>query len=117
MTRAFDMSRYQRVIATSDTRIRGSFVVHGAEKGGVFAVDPLDVTLYSEDGSWGRVVKYGYFEVDLDDNGVPTLGRIFNEATRADIEDVRDLINETLALVVAAFESADGKASSDSGNP
>jgi len=111
MTKAFDMSRFQRIIATDETRIRGSFVVHSSDSHGIFSVDPLDVTIYSEEGSWGRVVKYGYFEVDLTD-GVPTLGRILNEATRADIEEAREPINEALAVVVAAFNSVDGKASS-----
>jgi hypothetical protein len=111
VTHAFDMSRFQRVIATSETRIRGSFVVHSSEGHGIFAVDPFDLTIYSEDGSWGRGIKYGDFEIELDE-GVPTLGEIRNESKRADIEAAREPINETLAVVVAAYLADDGKASS-----
>lgn len=101
MIRAFDMSEYQRVIAT-EGRVRGTFVVHSSDNHGIFKIDPLEVILYSEEGNWGRVCYYRDFNVKIKD-GVARVGNDLNSKKEADVEEFRDLIDATLAYVVQAY--------------
>lgn len=107
--RAFDMSRYERVIATEGD-VRGSFVVHGVLKDGelrIFRVEILDVTLWDDDRGWGRIINPGEFDVDITD-GVLTVGKRRAESKKHDIDEFEDRINATLALVAAAFHGGPG---------
>ena len=98
---AFDMSRFQRVIATQG-RIKGSFVVQGSEHHGVFAVEPMEVILYDEDRSWGQILRPGDFEVTVKD-GVPSLGKCHNSNKVAVLDEYREMFNALLPLVVEAY--------------
>lgn len=102
---AFDMSNYTRVIAT-DGRISGSFVVQGSSKG-IFAIDPLDVTIYDETRSWGRVFRHGDFDVQITD-GVPSVGKDVNPDKAADLDAARELMDATLAVVAQAYDAGLG---------
>lgn len=100
---AFDMSRFYRIIGTQG-RIRGEFAVHGTPDRGVFKVLPLNVTIYDEDRSWGQGFLPGGFDVHVVD-GIATVGVSGNESRDAVLDEVRDLMNELLAAVVAEFNA------------
>ncbi|MCA0332264.1 MAG: hypothetical protein LCI03_20560 [Actinobacteria bacterium] len=104
--RAFDMSKYQRIIAT-EGRIRGSFHVRGSDPGTIW-ITAHDVVIYDEARFSGRV----YGSKDLRgsvENGVATISkRSIPDSLLPDVEEVWDLMLRTLVLVAQAFTEGIG---------
>jgi hypothetical protein len=112
--RAFDMSRYQRVIAVDAGRITGSFHVSGHSRERASWVTAHDVTVWDEGHNGGRL----YYSNDLTgsvEHGVATLSKHMVSSDRlAEVEEVWDDMLAVLVAVVAEFWSTDPRASVDS---
>ena len=87
MMRAFDMSKYQRVIAT-EGRVRGDFKVLGGvgRNPDHLIITPIDAVVYDPELNFGRCFYSNDFTVTLED-GVVKLSGPRNADKMADIED------------------------------
>jgi len=101
--KAFDLSKYQRVIG-SDGRVSGSWKVLG----GVgrdpehLYITPIDVTVYDETRSWGRVFYSGDFTLTVQD-GVVELSGPRDESKMHDIRDAQTEFDATVLMVADVF--------------
>lgn len=111
---AFDMSRYQRIIDTADTRVRGSFVLHG-ERAKTIWIKAHEVTIYDEGHSYGLV--YGSFDlsgsvsgetVEVDWDRIP-------ESKRVHALEVLEEMERVFRLLALAFEGGYRSQISESG--
>ena len=106
--KAYDMSRYKRVIGT-DGRISGSWVVlqgrqprDGEQQ--EYIVSPIDVTIYDESRSFGRVLYPSDLTAWVCEDGSVSLAKHrIAERIRPEVEEVWDEMVELLELIMRAF--------------
>jgi len=104
--KAFDLSKYQRVIG-SEGRVSGSWKVlggvgHDPER---LYITPIDVTLFDETKSWGRVFYSGDFTLTVE-GGVVALSGPRDESKMYDIRDAQAEFDATVLLVAEAFRKS-----------
>ena len=101
--KAFDMSKYQRVIG-SEGRVSGKWCVSGGvgRNPDHLYVTPIDVTVFDETKSWGRVFYGGDFTLTVED-GVVEFSGPRNVSKMADIEECRAEFDVTVLLVARAY--------------
>lgn len=105
MPKAFDMSKYQRIVGVSDGRISGKFAVLlpvGEGKGAW--VTPIDVTIYDTDRRFGIVFYSDDFTANVGE--FVSIGRV-TASKRHDLDEVREELEATLLAVVEAAKSED----------
>ncbi len=106
--KAYDMSRYKRVIGT-DGRISGSWVVlqgrqprDGEQQ--EYIVSPIDVTIYDESRSFGRVLYPSDLTAWVCEDGSVSLAKHgIAERIRPEVEEVWDEMVELLGRIAQAF--------------
>lgn len=112
--KAYDMSRYQRVIA-SEGRITGKWCVLGGvgRDPDRLIITPIEVTVYDEARSGGRCYYSGDFTVVVAGAMVAFSGHR-NESKMFDIDAAFSEFEMTLRLVAGAYRNS-ASASPDSG--
>jgi small nuclear ribonucleoprotein (snRNP)-like protein len=103
---AHDMTRFWRIFTVDHGRVRGDFIVYAA-KVGVHEVKPLNVTLWDDEHTWGRVVKYDDFIAIVKGDGIEIPGHMIRADVRPDIEDAMDDLLAALRECVDAFPLAE----------
>lgn len=100
MGKAYDMSKYQRIVAWEGNRIRGDFKVLDSKDGSEKWVKPIDVTIYVDDNhSWGRCVYYDDFTASVKSGTVNLPKHMISERVLFDVEDAWDEMVEALKAV------------------
>ncbi len=106
--RAFDMSRFHRVIAT-DGRVSGSWKVAGGagRNPEQLTVTPIAVDVMDEALHSGRVFYSNDFTILVDGEQVELTGPR-NESKIADLEDAWDAVCEAMLLVAEVWRQVVG---------
>jgi hypothetical protein len=99
--RAFDMSRFERVIAVESERISGSFVVLGGDRLKETWVTAHDVVIWDEGHNSGRVFHSDDLKGSVRDGKANLSRRMVASDRLADVEEVWD---EMLAILVAVVD-------------
>jgi hypothetical protein len=109
MMRAFDMSKYQRIIAT-EGRIRGDWKVLGGvgRNPENLIVVPIDVVIYDHDRRSGRCFYSNDFHVTIEDGKVNLRVDGADKFKMLEIEDVRADFDATMMLVAQAYKEGVG---------
>ena len=107
--RAFDMSKYQRIIAT-EGRIRGDWKVLGGvgRNPENLIVVPIDVVIYDHDRRSGRCFYSNDFHVTIEDGKVNLRVDGADKFKMLEIEDVRADFDATMMLVAQAYKEGAG---------
>ena len=103
--KAYDMSRHQRVIGT-DGRISGTWIALQASsraEAREVLIKANDVTIYDEAHRSGRCMYSADFTAWVRDGVVDLPMHMVREEIRADVEDARAEIDETLKLIAEVF--------------
>lgn len=101
--RAFDMSKYQRIIAT-EGRVRGDWKVLGGvgRNPEHLIVVPIDVVIYDHDRRSGRCFYSNDFTATVEGGTVKVRGN-GDRSKMAEIDEVREEFDATLLLVAEAY--------------
>lgn len=102
--RAFDMSKYQRIIAT-EGRVRGDWKVLGGvgRNPDNLIVTPIDVVIYDHERRFGRCFYSDDFHCTIEDGTVKLRAGLGDKSKLAEIEEVREEFDATLLLVAEAY--------------
>lgn len=116
--KAFDLSRYQRLIGVESERIRGNFYALSTEVGGRIWIYPTNVTIWDERRLTGRTLFSGDFAASVR-SGLPRISKhMINPSLLAAVEDVWDEMLAVLVLVTETFEAgAVGEGEGADGGP
>lgn len=101
--RAFDMSRYQRVIAVDEGRIRGTFHVSGSDQAKTTWVKAHDVVIWDEGHRAGRVFYSNDLAGSVTGGNAELSKHMVNPRLLPDVEDVWEEMLAVLAAVVEEF--------------
>lgn len=106
--RAFDMSKYQRIIA-SEGRVRGDWKVFGGvgRNPEHLIVTPIDVVIYDQERRSGRCFYSNDFTATVEDGTVEVRGD-GDKSKMAEIDEVREEFDATLLLVAEAYRQGAG---------
>lgn len=106
--KAYDMSRYQRVIGT-DGRISGKWIVFEGRKpreGEIqeYIVKPIDVTIYDDTRLFGRTLNPGDLTAWVDAVGNARIPEhMIAEHIRPEVQEVWNELINLLSLITTAF--------------
>lgn len=102
--RAFDMGRFQRIVFVEGNRVSGLFKVLSTKKSSdSFWVSSCEMTIYSEDKSYGRVFHSGDLSAEVVAGEVELAEHMVASNKLADAKDAWD---ELLEAILAASEAA-----------
>lgn len=103
--KAFDLSKYQRLIGVESDRIRGNFYALATKPGERIWIHPTDITIWDEHHLSGRTLYSGDLSGSVED-GVATISKhMVNSSKLADVEDAWDEMLAVLVLVAETFEA------------
>jgi len=99
--RAYDMSRFQRIISTDGGRIRGSFrALTTGKHGDEVLIWPIEVTVEFDGGTWGQMLYSHDMTATVRGQEVDIPKHMIAERKLATIEDAWD--DMTAALLAVA---------------
>lgn len=101
---AFDLSRYQRLIGVDAGRIQGEFYVLGGVTSEKVWIRPINLTIWNEHRTAGRVFYSNDFSASVEGDKVNLPKRMITPSLLADVEDVWDELMVVLVKVAEAFE-------------
>lgn len=111
--KAYDMSRFQRVIGT-DGRISGTWVALSAREGrDELIVKPHNVVIYDDNRTFGMVLGESDLTAFIRNGNVDIPKHMIGERVLHDVEDVWDDMLALMGLVSEAFKSATASAQSE----
>ena len=98
--RAYDMSRYQRIVSVEWGRVSGSFKVSRTDDQSALVI-PIDLMIYDEARWCGRVFDSGDFAASVEGDTV-SLGRV-EPSKKFDAEDAIDDLTAAILAASRAF--------------
>lgn len=100
--RAYDMSRYQRVIGT-EGRISGTWIVLSARGRDRVCIRPYDVTIYDETHRSGRILGRDDLLAWVRGDEVDVPKHMVRDHVRDEVDEVWNELTELLKLIARAF--------------
>lgn len=108
--KAYDLTKFQRLIGVDSKRVTGKFMVLGfpdrAERNGLW-ISAIDVVVWSEDKSWGQGLTLNDLTTLVEEGVEPDLS-IREENRNATVAEVRDEMIAALRAVAAEYLRATG---------
>ena len=101
MNKAYDMSEFWRIISNDGDRIRGDWKVARPKSGNAW-INAIDVVIWNEGHSSGRILHFGDLTAEYRDGEVSLAKHMIAINKLADVEDVWDEMLETIKAVAEA---------------
>lgn len=105
-TRAYDMSKYQRVIGFDGDRISGTFHVLASSGDSEAWVKPIDMQIWDEGHHSGRILYSNDLTASVLDGEADLREHMIASNKLADVQAVWDEMKAALVTIVEAFRSA-----------
>ncbi len=105
--KAFDLSRFQRIIAV-EGRIHGKFAVLGGTRVGAVWITPIDVTIEDESRTSGLVFYSDDFSASVRDGVAEVSKRGMRPNHLAELESVEPMLLDLLVMVAQAYNGGPG---------
>jgi hypothetical protein len=105
-TRAYDMSKYQRVIGFDGDRISGTFHVLASSDDSEAWVKPIDMQIWDEGHRSGRILYSNDLTASVLDGEADLREHMIASNKLADVQAVWDEMKAALVTIVEAFRLA-----------